>query len=166
MIKNIEVYQLIISLLDSYDLRNSSEIEIRKDRSAYAQTINLVLKGQVIMSTVIYKGKPLGDDLIKYYSTLFEDGLDDLKAVSRKPRARQARDFNDSKYEYMSDSLERPEIETDRYDNYVNSELLPNFSIDALIVLTPWHKDYNPLTDSLDEVVTEPYQDYKVYETV
>lgn len=163
---NIEMYQFILSVLDSYDLRNSSEIELRKDRSAYAQNISVVLKGQVLMSTVIYKGKALGEDLIEYYCTLFEDELDEVKAVSRRPRARQQRDRNDSEYEYMIDSIEIEYTESDRYDNHVVSELLPNYSISGKTVLLPFHKDYNPLTDSLDEPEEQPFNDLYLYDKV
>lgn len=170
---NIQTYQFINSILDSFDLRNSSEVELRKDRSSYAQNISIFLKGQPIMSSVIYNGKTLGQDLIDFYSSLFQDSLEDLKPVSRNPRARRARDLRDSAYEWMNEDRYYTVAEDERVDlndftapdpnatttDRVLSELLPNYSIDALTVLAPWHKDYDAETDSIKEPEVVEYNE-------
>lgn len=150
---NVETYQGIMAILESHDVRNSSGVELRLTKGIYSSTIIITVMAKPVLSSVIFEGSPLGEDLIETFITMFQEKVEDLKPVSRNPRARAARDNRDCKREYLTDAIEVNYEEKDRYDNHIVSELLPNYHISLRDVLTD---------EPLDEIETVEFTDYLI----
>ena len=124
-----------INILSKYDLViDNYEIQMI---TGLTQTISFMVDNKPILTDVFINGKCLtGNIAIKMLSEICADDLRNVQLVSRHPISRKRRSDRRKDYDFcpalrtiknMIDGIEDEELS--RYDNKINSELLPDYKI-------------------------------------
>lgn len=154
------------SLLASYDLVIDN-YEVRQT-NGLVKTVSLLVDNATVFTDVILNGKCItGNKALDMLKVLTENDISKVQIVSKHELARKRRHDRRREYDYCPALFEiiklindEPEEEYSRYDNHINSELLPDYTIRTNAV---YEEDelfqLNPVVRiESEEEIKSPYQ--------